>query len=198
MIVHNILWLSRLHESLPGTYRQIHTILACTCEYKEQEKKLQNELKALGVDTQTLWTRFQEIRAASTVCTLKSMLDDCLPIYIANNIVVPQDKHPFITVSLLDDSLIWISLRHRNVLPSWRVIRDYTIATQIPYCEQEISFYRKHQANHSIHFLYEKPELSATLQSIYSLCDIPIPDSVVSDAVVLQRTTHNPTAYRPN
>ena len=86
LTVHNILWLSRLHESLPGTHRQIHTILAC--EYKEQEKKLQNELKALGVDTHTLWTRFQEIRAASTVCTLKSMLDDCLPIYIANILLI--------------------------------------------------------------------------------------------------------------
>ena len=83
--------------------------------------------------------------------------------------------------------------------PSWRVIRDYAIATQIPYCEQEMSFYRKHQANKLIiPFTFYMKNLSATLQSIYSLCDIPIPDSVVSDAVVLQRTTHNPTTYRPN
>ena len=83
--------------------------------------------------------------------------------------------------------------------PSWRVIRDYAIATQIPYCKQEMSFYRKHQANKLIiPFTLYMTNLSATLQSIYSLCDIPIPDHIVSDAVILQKTAHNPTTYRPN
>ena len=62
-----------------------------------------------------------------------------------------------------------------------------------------MSFYRKHQANKLIiPFTIYMKNLSATLQSIYSLYDISIPNSVVSDAMVLQRTTHNPTTYRPN
>lgn len=83
--------------------------------------------------------------------------------------------------------------------PSWRVIRDYAIATQIPYCEQEMSFYKQNQGNKLvIPFTLYMNNLSATLQSIYSLCNIPIPNHVISDAVRLQNTTHNPATYRPS
>lgn len=83
--------------------------------------------------------------------------------------------------------------------PSWRVIRDYTMATQIPYCEQEMSFYKQNQDNKLIiPFTLYKNNLTATLQSIYSLCDVPVPEHVVSNALKLQNTTHNPTTYRPN
>ena len=83
--------------------------------------------------------------------------------------------------------------------PSWRVIRDYAIATQIPYCEQEMSFYKQHKGNKLvIPFTLYTNNLKATLQSIYSLCNIPIPDHVLSDAVKLQNTTHNPKTYRPS
>ena len=83
--------------------------------------------------------------------------------------------------------------------PPWRVIRDYAIATQIPYCEQEMSFFGQHRGNKLvIPFTMYVNNLSGTLQSIYSHCNIPIPDRVVSNAVKLQNTTHNPTTYRPS
>ena len=83
--------------------------------------------------------------------------------------------------------------------PSWRVVQDYAIATQIPYCEQEMSFFREHQDNKlAIPFTLYVNNLKATLQSIYSLCNIPIPDHVVFNAMKLQNTTHNPTTYRPS
>ncbi|XP_065900383.1 uncharacterized protein [Dysidea avara] len=75
---------------------------------------------------------------------------------------------------------------------TWRVIRDYVIYTQIPYCEQEMLFY-KDPANNKlvIPFTMYVNNLSATLQCIYSFCNIPIPDDVVSSAIRLQNTTHN-------
>ena len=62
-----------------------------------------------------------------------------------------------------------------------------------------MSFYREHQGNKlAILFTLNVNNLNATSQliSIYSLCNIPIPDHVVSNALKLQSTTHNPTTYR--
>lgn len=33
------------------------------------------------------------------------------------------------------------------VLPTWKVICEYVISTQIPYCKQEVSFYKDDQEN---------------------------------------------------
>ena len=83
--------------------------------------------------------------------------------------------------------------------PSWKVIRDYVISTQIPYCEQEMSFYKDGQVNRlAIPFAVYVNNLSATLRSIYSFCNIPIPDHVVSKAVRLQKTTHDRTKLKVN
>ena len=80
---------------------------------------------------------------------------------------------------------------------SWKVIRDYVISTQIPYCEQEMSFYDNDQENKLvIPFAMYVNNLSATLQHIYSFCGIPIPDHVVSNAIKLQKTSHNRTKLR--
>ena len=87
--------------------------------------------------------------------------------------------------------------------PSWRVLRDYMINAQIPYCQQEMSFYNEDKENRLVipFTLYVK-NLSATLQSIYEFCNIPIPDHVVSEAIKIQHTTHDRTkrraAYDPN
>ena len=62
-----------------------------------------------------------------------------------------------------------------------------------------MSFYKQHQGNKLvIPFTLYTNDLKAMLQSIYSLCNIPIPDHVLSDAVKLQNTTHNPKTYRPS
>ena len=81
--------------------------------------------------------------------------------------------------------------------PSWKVIRDYVISTQINYCEQEMSFYNNDQENQLvIPFTMYVNNLSATLQHIYSFCNIPIPDHVVSKAIKLQNTSHDRTKLR--
>ena len=87
--------------------------------------------------------------------------------------------------------------------PTCKVIRDHVITTQIPYCEQEMSFYKDDQENRlAIPFTMYVNNLSATLQSIYSFCNIPIPDHVVSKAIEVQNTTHDRTerraSYDPN
>ncbi|XP_065900382.1 uncharacterized protein [Dysidea avara] len=86
---------------------------------------------------------------------------------------------------------------------TWRVIRDHVIPTQIAYCEQEMLFYKDPADNKLvIPFTMYVNNLSATLQRIYSFCNIPIPDDVVSNAIRIQSTTHNRTehqaSYDPN
>ena len=87
--------------------------------------------------------------------------------------------------------------------PTWKVIRDFVISTQIPYCQQEMSFYKDGQGNKLIiPFTMYVSSLSVTLQSIYSFCNIPIPDHVLPKATRLQNTTHDRTkcraSYDPN
>ena len=75
---------------------------------------------------------------------------------------------------------------------TWRVIRDHVIQTQVLYCEQEMSFYKKPADNKLvIPFTMYVNSLKATLQSIYSFCDVPIPDDVMSNAVRVQQSTHD-------
>ena len=81
--------------------------------------------------------------------------------------------------------------------PSWRVIRDYVINTQVPYCKQEMSFYKEDEENRLvIPFAVYVKNLSATLQHIYAFCNIPIPDHVVTEAIKIQNTTHDRTKHR--
>ena len=81
--------------------------------------------------------------------------------------------------------------------PTWKVIRNYVVSTQLPYCEQEMSFYKELSNNKLvIPFTMYVNNLSATLQCIYSFCNIPIPDGVVSNAVRIQHTTHDYTKLR--
>ena len=84
-----------------------------------------------------------------------------------------------------------------------RKSNDHVISTQIPYCQQEMSFYRSGQGNKlAIPFTMYVSNLSVTLQRIYSFCDIPITDHVVSKAIKLQSTTHDRikcrASYDPN
>ena len=87
--------------------------------------------------------------------------------------------------------------------PTWKIIRDYVISTQIPYCKQEMSFYKDDQENRLvIPFTMYVNNLNATLRHIYSFCNIPIPDHVVSKAIKLQITSHDRSklraSYDPN
>ncbi|XP_065907290.1 uncharacterized protein [Dysidea avara] len=80
---------------------------------------------------------------------------------------------------------------------TWRVARDYAIHTQVPYCKQEMMFYKEPADNKLvIPFTMYVNNLSATLQCIYSFCNIPIPDDVVSNATRTQNTTHDRTKHR--
>lgn len=75
---------------------------------------------------------------------------------------------------------------------SWRVIRDYVVYTQSSYCKQEMSFYEQSKDRKLvIPFNMYISNLSGTLQSIYSFCNLTMPANVSSDVVVTQSTTHN-------
>ena len=75
---------------------------------------------------------------------------------------------------------------------SWRVIRDYVVYTQSSYCKQEMSFYEQSKDRKLvIPFNMYISNLSGTLQSIYSFCNLAMAANVSSDVVVTQSTTHN-------
>ena len=75
---------------------------------------------------------------------------------------------------------------------SWKVLRDYVVDTQIAYCKEEKSFYEESQGNKLvIPFNKYVNNLSATLESVYSFCNIPIPSHVLTNAGKIQNTTHN-------
>ena len=74
------------------------------------------------------------------------------------------------------------------------VVRDYVIATQIPYCKQEMLFYKDNQKNRFvILFTMYVNHLSATLRHI---CNIPVPDHVLPQDIKLQDTSHDHTKLR--
>ena len=75
---------------------------------------------------------------------------------------------------------------------SWKVLRDYVVDTQIAYCTEEKSFYEESQGNKLvIPFNMFVNNLSTTLESVYSFCNIPIPSHVLTNAGKIQNTTHN-------
>jgi len=77
---------------------------------------------------------------------------------------------------------------------SWKVLRDYIVYTQISYCEQEMLFYDQHQCNKlAIPFTMFVNNLSATLQTVYNFCDIPMPPDLISSARAIQHSTHDRT-----
>ena len=54
--------------------------------------------------------------------------------------------------------------------PNWKAVCDYIIATQIPYCKQEMSFFAKMIKKTSLHvipFTMYVNNLSATLRHTY-------------------------------
>ena len=80
---------------------------------------------------------------------------------------------------------------------TWRVIRDWAVHTQLPYCEQEMLFFKESADNKLvIPFIMYVKNLSATLQRIYSFCNITVPDDVMSNAIRVQQTAHNFTKRR--
>jgi len=83
---------------------------------------------------------------------------------------------------------------------SWRVVRDWTIETQLCYCEEEMLFYNKSEENTrnrlAISFTSYVNNLTGTLQHIYSFLNIPLPDEVLSKATTLQSNTHNRTTRK--
>ena len=75
---------------------------------------------------------------------------------------------------------------------SWKVLRDYVVYTQIPYCEQEMLFYNQHQKNRlAIPFTMFVNNLSTTLQTVYNFCDVPMPQDLISNAIAMQYSTHD-------
>ena len=75
---------------------------------------------------------------------------------------------------------------------TWKVIRDYVVDIEVIYCTEEQLFYEKSQGSKLV-IPFDKyvNNLSATLESIYSFCNIPIPSHVLTNAVKIQNTTHN-------
>ena len=75
---------------------------------------------------------------------------------------------------------------------SWKVLRGYVIDTQVAYCAEEQLFYENSRGNKLvIPFNKFVNNLSATLKSVYSFCNISIPSHVLTNAGEIQNTTHN-------
>ena len=76
---------------------------------------------------------------------------------------------------------------------TWKVIRDYVVDVQTIYCLEEKLFYEEKSQHNKLVIPFNKfvNNLSATLESIYSFCNIPIPSHVLTNAVKIQKTTHN-------
>ena len=79
----------------------------------------------------------------------------------------------------------------------WKTIRDYVLDIQVVYCVEEQSFYEKSQGNKLV-IPFDKyvNNLSATLETVYSFCNIPIPSHMLTNAVNIQNTTHNRQKHR--
>jgi len=90
-----------------------------------------------------------------------------------------------------------------GLLPfTWRVVRDWSVVTQLCYCEEEILFYNQSEENTinklAISFTCTSyvNNLTGTLQHIYSFLNIPLPDEVLSKATTLKGRTHNRTTRK--
>ena len=72
------------------------------------------------------------------------------------------------------------------------MLRDYVVDSEALYCTEEKSFYENSQGNKLVvPFNKFVNNLSATLESVYSFCNIPIPSHVLTNAGEIQNTTHN-------
>ena len=92
-----------------------------------------------------------------------------------------------------------ISMHYGLSPASWRVLRDYTLETQIPYCEEEMIFYNQSEGNKLvIPFSLYANNLTATLEKIYSLCNLTIPEHMMSMANRVQHTSHDRSERRAN
>ena len=90
-----------------------------------------------------------------------------------------------------------ISMHYGLSPASWKVLRDYVLETQIPYCEEEMMFYSHSEGNKLvIPFSLFTNNLTATLEKIYTLCHLTIPDHVMSMANRVQHTTHDRSERR--
>ena len=92
--------------------------------------------------------------------------------------------------------------RYFNVFPmTWRVARNWTIETQICYCEEEMIFYNRSDNKLAISFDTYTKNLTSTLQHVYSFLNIPISPEIISKAAALQKSSHNhankKNAYNP-
>ena len=66
------------------------------------------------------------------------------------------------------------------------------VDTQVAYCAEEQLFYENSQGNKLvIPFNKFVNNLSTTLKSVYSFCNIPISSHVLTNAGEIQNTTHN-------
>ena len=80
---------------------------------------------------------------------------------------------------------------------TWRVTRNYTVETQICYCEEEMMFYNQSEENTknklAISFTNYVNNLTGTFLCIYSMTFLNIPLSVelLSKATTLQSSTHD-------
>lgn len=84
----------------------------------------------------------------------------------------------------------------------WKVVCQFVVHTQIPYCEQEMLFYDQSDDKRlAIPFTMFVNKLNNTLQTVYSFCNIQAPVLVLSNAIIAQRTTHDRTnrkaSYNP-
>jgi len=90
-----------------------------------------------------------------------------------------------------------ISTRYGLSPASWKVLRDYTLAIQIPYCKEEMTFYNQSEGNKLvIPFSLYTNNLTATLEKIYALCHLTIPDHMMSMANRVQHTIHDRSERR--
>ena len=83
---------------------------------------------------------------------------------------------------------------------TWRVVRNWSVETQLCYCEEEMLFYNQRKDNTrnklAISFTSYVNNLAGTLQHIYSFLNISLPDEVLFKAATLQSGTHNRTARK--
>jgi len=95
-----------------------------------------------------------------------------------------------------------ISMHYGLSPASWQVLCDYAMDTQVPYCEEEMIFYNQSEGNKLvIPFSLYTSNLTVTLERVYSLCRLTIPDHVMSMTNRVQHTTHDRserrTSYNP-
>ena len=88
---------------------------------------------------------------------------------------------------------------HRDLFTPipWKVIREFAIYTEIPYCEQEMLFYDcSDDKKLAIPFTMYVNKLNDTLQTIYSFCNTQVPTLAMPNAITALKTIHDRTSRR--